>query len=125
MSRVGIRSVVVMVALAFAMSAVAGSKAQSSKMTLSKPASVNGTELPAGEYKVKWEGEGAAVKVSFIRDGKVIATSDAKLVEQARTPERNSVLRELNGGTDRLKEVRFAGKKVALVITDSGYQAGN
>jgi hypothetical protein len=53
----------------------------SQNVTLSLPATVGSTKLPAGEYKVSWTGTGSAVEVTFARKGLATVTVPAKAVE--------------------------------------------
>src|SRR5512135_3166235 len=54
------KSLVMGLALLLASSAFAVTKAN---MTLINPASINGTKLKPGDYKLQWEGTGPAVEV--------------------------------------------------------------
>ena len=57
------KSLVMGLALLLASSAFAANKAT---LTLTDPASVNGTKLKAGEYKLQWDGTGS-VEVSIVQ----------------------------------------------------------
>lgn len=54
--------------------------ANSTTITLIKPAQVAGKQLPAGEYKVTWTGTGDNVQVK-LSSAKTSATVNARLVE--------------------------------------------
>lgn len=85
-------------------------------LTLQEAAQVNGTQLPAGEYQVRWEGTGSNVEVSFMRGKKEVAKTSAKIVDLQKAYGYDSVVLNHSSGTTALSEVRFAGKKVALAI---------
>lgn len=85
-------------------------------LTLQEAAQVNGTQLPAGEYQVRWEGTGSNVEVSFMRGKKEVAKTSAKIVDLQKAYGYDSVVLDHSSGTAALSEVRFAGKKVALAI---------
>lgn len=59
------------------MSAFAASN--SANVSLPHAISVNGKQLPKGDYKVKWEGSGSDVQVSFLQGKNVIATASGKV----------------------------------------------
>jgi hypothetical protein len=52
----------------------------SQSVTFSKPVSVGGTSVPAGNYKIEWEGAGN-VTASILRGKKVVATVPATVTE--------------------------------------------
>jgi hypothetical protein len=77
---------------------------------------VNGQQLPAGEYQVRWEGTGSNVEVSFMRGKKEVAKTSAKVVELDQKPAYDSAVVDHSGGVAAISQVRFAGKKFALAI---------
>ncbi len=78
---------------------------------------VNGKPIAAGEYTVKWEGNGPNVELNILRGKNVVATTPARMVDLERTPERDSALIIVNeDGHKSLNEIRFLGKKYALAI---------
>jgi hypothetical protein len=119
------KSLVIGLALLLASSAFAGTKAT---VNLLSPASVNGTTLKAGEYKLEWEGSGPNVEVSIMQGKTVLAKVPAKIVELP-SPSQNSaaVVMRHDDGTNTLAGVRFERKKFALEIGESsdGMQAGS
>lgn len=119
------KSLVVGLALVLASSAFAATKAS---LNLQSPATVNGTQLKAGEYKVQWEGNGPNVEVSILKGKNVVAKVPAKLVD-LNTASQNDVALVKTGddGSRSLAGVRFQGKKVALEIGESsdGMQGGS
>jgi len=105
-------------ALLLASSAFAASKAD---MTLLNPATVNGTQLKAGDYKLQWDGTGPNVELTILQGKKVLAKVPAKLVDlQAPAQNNAAVLKKGDNGTSALAGARFAGKKYALELGESG-----
>ena len=81
------------------------------------PVSVSGKHLPAGDYKVKWEGDGPNVELNILQDGKVIATVPARTIELQQKDQQNSVLiKENSDGTDSVSEIHFSGKRYAFAV---------
>ncbi len=76
---------------------------------------VNGTQLSAGEYKVKWEGNGA-VDVTILRDKKAVATTKATVKELKEASRGDSVIYKVDNNTRSIAEVQFGGKKAVLVF---------
>ena len=52
----------------------------SGNVTFSETVTVNGTQVPPGNYRVEWQGTGTSVEASILRGGKVVATSPATIV---------------------------------------------
>jgi hypothetical protein len=103
-------------ALLLATSAFAGD-AHKGSVQFFNDVQLNGKQLPAGEYQVKWEGTGNNVEMSILRNNKVLATTPAQLVELSQKPNANAALINNNAdGTRSISQIRFAGKKQALEV---------
>lgn len=86
-------------------------------LQLSNPVTVSGTQLSAGEYSVKWDGNGPSVELSILKGNKVVATTPARLVDLSQKQSvDNAVVKSNADGTRSLAEIRFSGKKFALAI---------
>jgi hypothetical protein len=112
-------------ALLLASSAFAANKAS---LTLLNPATVNGTKLKAGDYKLEWDGTGPEVQVSIIQGRTVLAKVPAKVVDLAAPARDNAaILNRNDSGSNTLAGARFQGKKYALQIGESSddMQAGS
>jgi hypothetical protein len=82
--------------------------------------SLNGTTIPAGRYKIAWTEQSSETDVSVSKNGKVVAQAHAKIVElKAPAFDDSIVSRRDAKGTESLVEIRFRGKKNALVISES------
>ena len=114
-------------ALAFALllssAAFAGNNAAS--LNLSTATQLNGKQLAAGTYKLKWEGSGPAVEVQVLQGKKLIATVPAKVEQTSTRPPRDATVVETAGGSRNLVEARFAGKGYKLVFAGNEAQAQN
>ncbi len=88
---------------------------------------VSGKTLPAGEYKLNWEGSGQNVQLNIMKGKKVVATTPATVVDLPQAPNSDAAVVSNNGdGNRELSEIRFGGKKYALQIGhDSGSGEGN
>ncbi len=64
------KSLVLGLAVLTASSAFAANKGS---LTLVNPATINGTQLKAGDYKLQWDGTGPAVEVSIMKGNTVVA----------------------------------------------------
>ena len=110
------KSLVMGLALLLASSAFAANKAT---LTLTDPASVNGTKLKAGEYKLQWDGTGS-VEVSIVQGKNVIAKVQAKVVDLSQPAQNDAaIVQKQSDGSANLSGARFAGKKYALELGGS------
>jgi hypothetical protein len=101
--------------LMLAMTAVAGE--HSGKFNLTGEAQLNGKSLPAGDYKVSWDGQGPEVQVTISQGKNTIVTAPARLVERETKAARNAVVMRTNGGgTGSIVELQLAGKQSVLVF---------
>jgi len=52
----------------------------SASIRFTETVTINGTQVPAGNYRVQWQGTGASVEASILQGKKVLATAPATLV---------------------------------------------
>lgn len=103
-------------ALLLATSAFAGDTHKGS-VQFFNPVQLNGKQLAAGVYQVKWEGSGSNVEMSILQSGKVLATTPAQVIELNQKPNADAALINNNAdGSRSISEIRFAGKKYALAL---------
>jgi len=112
--------------LALAMLATTGAFAagSSGSLHLSEAAQISGQALPAGEYKLRWEGTGSNVELSVMQGKKVVAKVPARLIESKDAYPYDSAVVDRASSTPAVKEVRFAGKKYALEIATEKAEMG-
>jgi len=80
----------------------------------------NGMEIPAGVYAVAYESHSPTATVTFKQNKRVVATVDGEWVDRDVVPESNGIVYRANPeGTRTLLEIRFAGKKQALLLDNA------
>jgi outer membrane lipoprotein-sorting protein len=85
---------------------------------------LNGKQLAAGNYMLKWEGTGPNVEVTIIKGKNVVATVPARLQDVAQAPSKDaSVLRINEDGSKSLSEIQFKGKKYILAMGQESAKA--
>ena len=78
---------------------------------------IGSTKLKAGTYKVKWQGTGPTVEVSFQRNGKTVVTVPGTLKTNDDQVTQDAIVTEAtSAGTSTLKEIDFGHQKLALVF---------
>jgi len=98
--------------------------ANKGSLQVSDPVTVNGKQIGAGDYTVKWEGNGPNVELNILRGKNVVATVPARMVDLDRVPNRDSAVTLINpDGQKSLSEIRFSGKKYALAVGSQTAQA--
>src|SRR5713101_1657769 len=91
--------------------------ANKGSLQVSDPVTVNGKQIAAGEYTVKWEGNGPNDELNILRGKNVVATVPALMFDIDQAPSRDSAVTVMNeDGHKALNEIRFSGKKYALAI---------
>ena len=105
------------VALSLALASNAFASTNTGTFSLSQPATVNGTQLAAGDYKVKWEGSGDHVMVAITLGKKLVATVPGHLMDLASPDSGNSVLVATGDGIRRISQFHFAGKAQAIAFS--------
>ena len=107
------KTVVLGLAVLLASSAFASNKGT---LRVHETLEVNGQQLAAGEYQLRWDGTGSNVEVSFMKGRKEIAKTSAKLVTLDKASDNDSAVVDHSTGKAIVTEVRFAGKKYALAL---------
>lgn len=87
---------------------------------------VGNAHLKPGDYKLEWQGNGPAVRVNFLQDGKTVATVPATLkMHDSEVTEDDIVTRTTTANTKRLEEIDFLHQKEALVFGRSTSPTAN
>ena len=79
---------------------------------------VGGVQLEPGNYRVKWQGTGPDIQVTFLRDGKTVATLPATLKTNDVQVTQDAIVTD--SATKTLTEIDFHRDKEALVFQQSG-----
>ena len=88
----------------------------SGKIRLDSAVKVGSVELPAGEYKVTWTGSGDNTRVT-LKQGKVTATTTAKLVSEQRR--NDAVVTKSENGSRVLTQIQFRDATLLINGTPS------
>ena len=89
-------------------------------VTLRHNASLNGTAVAAGSYKVTWSAESGDPTVNFVKGKESVASAQAKWVDRSTKYDSDQVVYSNDGGSaPKIVEIRFAGKSQVLVFEDS------
>jgi hypothetical protein len=82
---------------------------------------VGGTQLKPGKYDVQWQGSGPEIQVSFLHDGKIVATVPGTLkTNDPQVTEDDIVTDTTSGNAKTLKEIDFSHNKESVVFEQSG-----
>ncbi|HXE92109.1 MAG TPA: hypothetical protein VNK82_14215 [Terriglobales bacterium] len=86
---------------------------------LYEPKLLNGQELKAGEYNVKWERNSSEAEVTFLQGKKVVATAKGKFVDRGQASQNDALVTKRNGSAhEQITELRFAGKSEVLLLAE-------
>jgi hypothetical protein len=111
---------VTIVALAFTVAIRAEAKAKNSgTVLLPYDASLAGSHLASGKYRVQWETHTPGVTVTFQQGNKVVATAEGKVVDRGTKYSNNAVIYLENAdGSRGIQEIRFGGSSEVIVFKD-------
>jgi hypothetical protein len=107
------KTVVLGLAVLLASSAFASNKGS---LQVRESVEVNGQQLAAGQYQLRWDGTGENVEVSFMQGKKEVAKASAKVVALDKASDYDAAVVDHSDGKARVSEIRFAGKKYVLAI---------
>jgi hypothetical protein len=110
------KSVVLGLAVFVATGAFASNKGS---LHVTEAVEVNGQQIPAGDYTIRWEGTGANVELSVMQGKKELAKTTAKQVELDQAPSYDAAIVNHSNGRASVSQIRFSGKKTALEIDGS------
>jgi len=86
----------------------------SGTITLNMAATVAGSQLAAGMYKVEWQTHSPQTTVNFLKDGKVVATAVGMTKDLDKKADNNGVIYDNIDTAPVVKELRFAGSSQAI-----------
>jgi hypothetical protein len=116
MTRIVARVGVFLFALTMSICAFAASKTEN--LSLIHDAQLNGTTIPAGDYKVKVDENGSTCQVKVMKGSKTVATANGELKQLDKKPEHNQIkLENENGGVPVLSEMDFHNSTTAITFS--------
>lgn len=104
----------IVVTLALAFSAAANN---SKTLSFRTEVTLNGSKLPTGFYEITWVSHSPEATVTFVKAGQTMITAMGKWVDRDVKYDTDTVVYTNNpDGSHTLLEIRFAGRKQALVF---------
>jgi hypothetical protein len=93
----------------------------SRNFTLSSRVTLDGTDMPLGDFVIRWESYVPEAKVKFLQNDELVLSTAGRWVDRGVKNERNAFVYERKGnGAHRLLEIRFAGMTRVLVFAKPG-----
>lgn len=91
----------------------------SHRVTLQHDVVLNGTQLQAGDYTIRWESHSAGATVTILKKKNAVVTAEAQLIDRGVKFHRDMVVYDENpAGTRTLKEIRLAGTGHVFVFSE-------
>src|SRR5215471_19576096 len=103
MTRVVARFAVLALALVVSIGAFA--KPKSDNITLYHDATINGVNLPAGDYVVKYDVQGNTAQVTFIKGRKEVATATGQVKNLSRKADNSQVVVDTQNNVRAISEI--------------------
>jgi hypothetical protein len=108
-------SLLILVTLALSLSAWANN---GKTLSFRTEVILNGTKLPTGFYEINWVSHSPEATVTFVKAGQVMVMAMGKFVDRDTRYNADAVVYTNNAdGSHTLLEIRFGGRKQALVFT--------
>ncbi len=113
-----------MTAALLAAGAYAAGATHKGSLEVTDPITVNGKQLPPGNYTVVWEGDGPQADLHIMKGKKEIASAPCKVVAlDQKAPEDAAEVTTGTAGKE-LSALRFSGQKYELRVAGETSQAG-
>lgn len=109
-------SLVLGLAVLVATGAFASNTTNKGSLHVLEAVEINGQQIPAGYYDLRWEGTGANVQLTFLQGKKEIAKTPATMIELDKVAAYDSAVLNHSSGKATVSEVHFAGKKTAFAF---------
>jgi hypothetical protein len=115
-----VKTAVFSIALLVAGSAFASDKTPSLNLTLDHKATLSGTTLEPGDYKIKIERNGDQVQATFISNGKTVTSKAGHFENRSSIPDGVSFVSSSNDGNDQtILEIDASKLKGGIVFDQS------
>lgn len=116
-----VRSIALLSTLALlcSLSAFARDKNQHS-VTIPDAVQIGGTQLQPGNYKVEWQGTAPNVQVTFLQNGKTVATAPGTLKTNDSRVSQDSIVTGSASSSKTLDEIDFSHGKESLIFQQNG-----
>lgn len=110
------------VALLMAVAAFASNKGS---VSLNESVTIGNQPLSAGDYSVKWDGNGPDIQLSILKGSKVVATTSAHLVDASQPFSNNAAVVTTNAdGSKSLAALELSGKRFVIQIAQEAATGG-
>jgi hypothetical protein len=117
-----VRAGLLILALTLSLSAFAKPKSES--ITLFEDASLSGTNLPAGDYVVKYDVTGSNAQGKFMKGNKEVATANGQVKTLSKKAGSTQVVLNTEGSARTISEIDFGGKDTAISFGSGDMSAG-
>ena len=111
---------ITIVAMAFFAAVGAATYAKDSRdVVLHSDATLAGSRLASGSYKVQWQTHSPEATVTFFQGSKVVATAGGKVVDNGKRYSSNEVVYDQRAdGSRMIRELRFRGSSEVIVFNE-------
>lgn len=118
MTRTMVRFALFVFALTLTTAAFAGNN-KMHYVSVAHDVQLNGKTLPAGDYYVKYDTSGPTAQVTFLKNGKEVASANGQVKQLDSAPEYNQIVTQDGNGTKTLSEIDFAKTKTGVTFEAS------
>ena len=112
------RTLIALIVCALAAVTAFADKVKKEHVTFASDVTVNGTLLKAGDYDLRFNEQNG--ELAILRDGKVKATTTARLEARNEKAKNTEIRTRTVGNTSELVGVTFGGSTQDIVVTSTG-----
>ena len=98
-------------------------KAKSTEIDLYRASQVAGTTLQPGTYKVAVNPSGSTAQVTFVQNGKQMASVTGQLVQLAKKSDTTSVTMDTSSAVPAISQIDFEGSQTAVSFSSASNSA--
>lgn len=113
------RTMALVAAMAISAATAMAAQRQSIRMDVEEAVTLAGKAIPAGSYKLSWQGEGDAVKVTVAQGRKVVAEAQGKFVEGSSKAAEDGIVWQKAASGAVLSKVLLGGSNKVLLLAGS------
>lgn len=113
-----------LLALALGLTVSAYAKSKSAGITLYQDATLNGTNVPAGDYTLKYDVDGSNAQVRLMKGNHEVATANGQVKSLSKKPDSNQVILDTTGNARAISEIDLRGQDTAISFATAGSAAG-
>lgn len=114
----------VMFALAMTLSVSAFAETKTKDLTFVRDVQLNGTTIPAGQYKLAYDENGSTAQVKVLKGKKEVATATGQVKQLDKKASQNILMLDNTTSTPSIAEIEVGGTHTGITFGNSTAASG-